>query len=643
MPTHPGIRAAFFGALALASFAFAQVPTFTGGTVRLTHTPDSGDGARVSSSGPVTGIPVPASRLNTGGFSLDGTNTFGSARSTGKAKAAHVTNSTTASLILRSGTGITQSDPLNQYLGFSRTEVHIPTPLTWGLGNAKFPFFTRYGSFTVAGNVGTGGFARFNANLTFRNESNQQIGSILLSTGTITTPGPFSRTLTASGPPDVLSGGQIRLSGTITFDVGNDEAPSDMVLLHGEAGGSQGSTYTYAGGTRDWNTNVAWISADGVPSFPGTLGTRVLFGESAGTFDQVTVRAGSSQGFGSIDAFGPRTVNVTRFEGSATLATSGNLVGRPNLRAVGGATLRVAVPIVVSGNGFGVEAAAGSNVQIINNGRLETSSGTGSLNILKTGEGSLVLQANTLPDMAITAATGTVVFPVSGVGVTASLSAIPDEDQTSSITVGRPITLTGLEVYQGGSVKMNRNNVATPNVFRGGNLFIEPGGQFDIANDAFTLQPVAGTNDPLHLFRRYIKDAYAGGAWTGDGITSSFAAADVEQRTGIGYVPVIGANPAKVGYALYGDSNMSGAVNIDDFGVLAANFNLPGDWVEGDFNYNGLVNIDDFAKLAANFNQTLPAGVQAAGVPEPTGLGVLIAAWTRPLRPGRVRKRPGSV
>lgn len=48
-------------------------------------------------------------------------------------------------------------------------------------------------------------------------------------------------------------------------------------------------------------------------------------------------------------------------------------------------------------------------------------------------------------------------------------------------------------------------------------------------------------------------------------------------------------------------------MNINDFSVLAANFNVPGNHSAGDFNYSGVVEIGDFSILASNFNQTRPA------------------------------------
>lgn len=82
---------------------------------------------------------------------------------------------------------------------------------------------------------------------------------------------------------------------------------------------------------------------------------------------------------------------------------------------------------------------------------------------------------------------------------------------------------------------------------------------------------------------------------------------------------------------LLGDSDLDGGVDIDDFGVLAANFNLAGrTWAQGDYNLDRVVNIDDFGILAANFNTTLAsANLNSRAVPEPTAL---VLALALPLR-----------
>ncbi|MCS7032390.1 MAG: hypothetical protein NZ561_00165, partial [Phycisphaerae bacterium] len=88
----------------------------------------------------------------------------------------------------------------------------------------------------------------------------------------------------------------------------------------------------------------------------------------------------------------------------------------------------------------------------------------------------------------------------------------------------------------------------------------------------------------------------------------------------------------------YGDVTLDRAVDLADFSILAAHFNLPSGWAGGNFNGDGLVDLADFAVLASNFNFVstaefhLPPGalVNRGVVPEPA-LGAIVAvaalAW----------------
>ena len=72
-----------------------------------------------------------------------------------------------------------------------------------------------------------------------------------------------------------------------------------------------------------------------------------------------------------------------------------------------------------------------------------------------------------------------------------------------------------------------------------------------------------------------------------------------------------------------GDFNMDGVVNLEDFLVMAENFNSSFEigevsFSKGDNNIDGHVNLADFIELRAIFNA--PAGASAASVPEPGGL-----------------------
>jgi hypothetical protein len=60
-------------------------------------------------------------------------------------------------------------------------------------------------------------------------------------------------------------------------------------------------------------------------------------------------------------------------------------------------------------------------------------------------------------------------------------------------------------------------------------------------------------------------------------------------------------------FVLSGDANRDRSVDIGDFSILAARFNLPGTFSQGDFNYSGATEIGDFAILASKFNTSLPA------------------------------------
>ncbi len=81
----------------------------------------------------------------------------------------------------------------------------------------------------------------------------------------------------------------------------------------------------------------------------------------------------------------------------------------------------------------------------------------------------------------------------------------------------------------------------------------------------------------------------------------------------------------------YGDADLDGDVDADDFNLLAFNFDNPGGWVNGDFDGDGTVSADDFNLLAFNFgfdanvspNDILIVQEFAQAIPEPTSLALL--------------------
>jgi hypothetical protein len=126
------------------------------------------------------------------------------------------------------------------------------------------------------------------------------------------------------------------------------------------------------------------------------------------------------------------------------------------------------------------------------------------------------------------------------------------------------------------------------------------------------------TISPISTIRSLLTAGYNNGAWNGNGIISSAAVADSD--TAIGYAEAtdlfsifpatfkgqsINATSILLSHTLYGDADLNGNVNLDDFNRLAANFGQTNRrWSQGDFDFNGNANLNDFNRLAASFGQT---------------------------------------
>ena len=176
-----------------------------------------------------------------------------------------------------------------------------------------------------------------------------------------------------------------------------------------------------------------------------------------------------------------------------------------------------------------------------------------------------------------------------------------------------------------------------------GTIFMEktnssPEATLDLKNNAM-LVDYSG-DSPVGEVRDSITFAYNGGDWEDFGIGSSTAAAVWDDtgnthKTGVGYGEAtdifssfsaswesqsVDDSTVLIKYTFYGDANLDGAVNLQDFNKLAANFGgSEKRWAQGDFNYDRNVNLQDFNRLAGNFGQTgLGPGVMGEGEDEIT-------------------------
>ncbi|CAN5711300.1 hypothetical protein BH09PLA1_BH09PLA1_03310 [soil metagenome] len=123
---------------------------------------------------------------------------------------------------------------------------------------------------------------------------------------------------------------------------------------------------------------------------------------------------------------------------------------------------------------------------------------------------------------------------------------------------------------------------------------------------------------PIATIKAQLLSGYNNGNWTGLGIRSSAAAAASPKNTALGYAEAsqiygvgggtfngqaVDGTSVLVKYTWYGDTDLNGVVNFDDYARTDNGFNNAGnDWFHGDFNYNSVVNFDDYALIDLAFN-----------------------------------------
>jgi hypothetical protein len=199
--------------------------------------------------------------------------------------------------------------------------------------------------------------------------------------------------------------------------------------------------------------------------------------------------------------------------------------------------------------------------------------------------------------------------------------------------------------FTGASVSVGNNSRLTitpnePRVTNTANLTITGTGKFDLNNNDL-LTPTAPAT-----IRGYLKNAYtANGDWSGNGLTSSVAAANPAKYT-VGYAHAgdasnpldIPAGKTLVRPVLAGDANLDGVVDFFDITqVLGYRYNGGGttaNYTDGDLDYNGRVDFFDLTViLSGNYNtgETFGAAAAAAGPAPAARSASAAAAATRTL------------
>jgi hypothetical protein len=174
-------------------------------------------------------------------------------------------------------------------------------------------------------------------------------------------------------------------------------------------------------------------------------------------------------------------------------------------------------------------------------------------------------------------------------------------------------------------------------VLRATTVSIDSSSKLDLSNNHMIVD-YSGAS-PIAMIQSLIKSGCNNGAWTGNGIASSRAAAIAvdssnAHKSALGFADAnhlfasfpasfigqtVDSTSVLVRYTLAGDANLDGKVNALDFNALAANFGSPlaKFWSDGDFNYDGITSSADFIALSQNFNQAVPSPTLGSIVPEP--------------------------
>jgi hypothetical protein len=274
----------------------------------------------------------------------------------------------------------------------------------------------------------------------------------------------------------------------------------------------------------------------------------------------------------------------------SVLATTVSRAGAPTI-------LHQDVEMLPVNTGSGADTVFVNTARVV---RLDTGPGTDTIEVIETGTGGM--------SIAPTAGDDVVRVNTDGVGTArVQLTA----QRIDSLTIGPGGLVTILEA-------LDTDVLVTRSLNLSGTAVLD-------ANEDHIVVDYTGPS-PLAAIRAAVTSGYAGGAWNGPGIHSGIAAVPATGAA-LGYAEAtdlfttfpatfadvqVDDSAVLIRHTRYGDADLSGTVDLNDFNRLASHFGQLGrPWALGDFDYNETVNILDFNRLAANFGRTAQAA--AAG------------------------------
>jgi T5SS/PEP-CTERM-associated repeat protein len=485
--------------------------------------------------------------------------------------------------------------------------------------------------------------------------------------------------LNAEGAGKLEAAGDVQLAGDLNIDLagGFVPLPGDQfnVLSSGGLGGTTFSAvsagpanglqfftiysptdvtiFTAAAGEKTWaldangQTSISsnWLGGEA----PGGVGdvaafTTIITADRTVTADQpLTLGRLKFDDDNNYRLAGPQTLTMQAPAATAAVIESLSLHGN------GAHT--IAAPIVLASNLDLVQHSAGA-LSIA--GALDNSAGR---TITKLGPGPLVLSGAQMHGAGaiLTVAEGTMNVN-NNAGSNAARNLTVNANSTTNFGAGQH--LAALNIGTGATATLtsggSKNLVTGALTIAGGST---PTGRLNLTSNAAVIEYPSGAQSPIATVRSQIiagRGASGFGAtWTGDGITSSAAAAAVliepESRS-VGYAenatmplgpfttfrgqPVDDTSILML-FTRTGDANLDGVVDDDDVTIVGATY-APGvpqpHWALGDFDYNGFVDDDDVTLLGAFYNPSaMPLAAPAAAavervaaVPEPPSVVLVL-------------------
>jgi fibronectin-binding autotransporter adhesin len=532
-------------------------------------------------------------------------------------------------LAITGGGSIASSPRINLNGGsLNVTGVSSP-PFVVGASQTLMGQGTVVGAVNIAGTIQTG---------QTNNIGGKTAATLTLGTGS-TLGGSTLMDLTAASTSDEITvgGGLLNLGGslTVTNPNGITFAAGQSYQLFGF--GSDTGSFTNAfpaglptlGGSLFWNTST--LTTNGIISIGSTSASGSWGSNVNGDWETATNWIGNTIAQGASTTATFADASVTSGPITVTLRTQPETVGALAFNGNGG-------PYVI--------ASAGGNVLTLNNGASAATIGvtsgnqtisapvslTNGVTVTTAGSTSLAVSGNVSGTGPLTAAGGGSTTLSGSNSYTGGTNVTGGKLNIQS-TTALP-TASALSVSSGASVVVNRNGGSEITL----NLAsLSNAGLIDLQDNLMVISGANANSSTYTAINNMLQSGFtASQNWSGTiGITTSTLGGNSLYTLG----EALNGSTLTVGYAYYGDADMSGHVDGTDYSLIDTGFGSAGaltGWQNGDFNYDGHIDGSDYSLIDNAFNTqlaTAPAAQVAvntseiaggsAAVPEPASLGLL--------------------